>query len=182
MDDHRHRQGGPSRGHEDPRSVLDPHAWLSPKRLALQARMVTEALKRLDPSRAKDFDLTLGELLSELDELDRRIKATLAPYRGRAFVVFHPSWGYFADDYGLTQIAIEIEGKEPTDAEITRLQRQVQALDIPVVFVQPQIAGRAARAVADAMGAELETLDPLAAEIPANLERAAKAIAESFHG
>jgi len=160
---------------------IDPHAWLSPRRLMMQARTVSVTLGRLDPDHAADFTANLETLLADLADLDRWIQTTLAPYRGRAFVVFHPSWGYFADDYGLDQIAIEIEGKQPTDAELTNIERQTTASGITVVFVQPQIAGKAAQALAGAISARVETLDPLAPDVSANLRQVTNAIVGGFH-
>ncbi len=163
-------------------SGFDPHTWLSPARLGIQAQTVTAALSRLDPDRSTTYAANLDALEIELAELDHWIHSSLAPYQGRAFVVFHPSWGYFADDYGLNQIAIEIEGKEPSDAEITHLQLEAREFGVSTIFVQPEIAGRAARAVADTIGARVEILDPLAADIPANLRRTTEAIVGSFDG
>jgi len=179
FDDHSHGVEIPKR----PGSVtssFDPHTWLSPARLTQQARTVTETLTRLDPDRSAIYAANLGDLEIELAALDTWIRSALAPHQGRAFVVFHPSWGYFADDYGLSQIAIEIEGNEPSDSEITHLQLEAREFGVSTIFVQPEIAGRAARAVADAVGADVAILDPLAADIPANLRRTAGAIAGSF--
>lgn len=161
-------------------AAVDPHIWLSPRRLMVQARVITEALQQMDPDHASDYEARLTELISDLEELDAWIADSLAPLEGRAFVVFHPSWGYFADDYGLRQIAIEIEGKEPTDAELTRIQEETTALGISVVFVQPQIAGKSAQAIAGVLGARLETLDPLAPDIIANLRHTTEMIADGF--
>jgi zinc transport system substrate-binding protein len=179
-----HTHGGdphPGNAHES-HSATDPHTWLSPKRLVVQARLVSETLKRIDPVHAAGYAERMAALVTELEELDRSIATTLARHRGRSFLVFHPSWGYFADDYGLRQIAIEIEGKQPSDAELTSIQDRARSLGIGAVFVQPQIAGQAARAVAEAIDVELVTLDPLAAEIPANLRRSASLLAESLDG
>jgi zinc transport system substrate-binding protein len=159
---------------------IDPHIWLSPSRLVIQARTVAATLVRIDPAHASGFQTRLEDLVAELEALDSWIAATLSEHQGRSFLVFHPSWGYFADDYGLRQIAIETEGKPPSDAELTEIQHLAKASDISVVFVQPQIAGREARAVADALGAELATLDPLTSDVRATLRRATEAIAASF--
>ena len=181
MDTHTYDGGAAQESSHHLQGATDPHIWLSPERLAVQARLITETLQKMDPDHAADYDMRLIELITELDELDAFIETTLAPYRGRAFVVFHPSWGYFADDYGLRQIAIEIEGNNPTDAELTRIQEQTRALGISVVFVQPQIAGQSARAIAGVMGARLETLDPLAPDVIANLRRVSDSIVDSFN-
>jgi zinc transport system substrate-binding protein len=180
MESHTHEGVAVGEGSQPSGAAVDPHIWLSPRRLMVQARLVAATLQRLDPDHARDYAARLAGLIAELEELDAWIKNTLAPYRGRAFVVFHPSWGYFADDYGIRQIAIEIEGKEPSDAELTKLQEETRALAVSVVFVQPQIAGKSARAVAGALGARLETLDPLAPDIVANLRHVTATITESF--
>ena len=89
----------------------------------------------------------------------------LVPLRGASVYVYHPSWGYFCDAYGLHQHAIEVEGKDPSDAELTALQAQARRERVKVIFVQPQIAGRSAQAIAKSLGAEVRTLDPLARDV-----------------
>jgi len=158
---------------------LDPHIWLSPPLLKIQARTMTDALSELAPARSAEFEDRLTQLESRLDELDEALRRTLQPVRGRPFLVFHPAWGYFADEYGLRQVAIEIEGKEPADHELTVLQELAREEGIAVVFVQPQIVGDAAEAIAGAIGGRVETLDPLAADVEANLRRVAEALLES---
>jgi zinc transport system substrate-binding protein len=171
-----------SDGHRHPDGAPDPHIWLSPKRLPMQARTIATALQQLHPASEAAIAERLRELEAELAALDHEIGVLLAPHRGRSFVVFHPSWGYLADDYGLHQVAIESGGKEPSDAEITRLREQIRSLGVTVVYVQPQIAGRSAAAVAEASGARLETLDPLQADVVANLRETARKLARSFDG
>jgi len=155
----------------------DPHIWTSPDRLAIQATNVRDALAAADPDRASDFHERCAKLLQTLDELDRELRSTLEPVKGKAFFVFHPSWGYFAEAYGLKQVPIEIEGKEPSDSELTALIERARAENIDVIFVQPQVTGKAAKAIADAVGAEVATLDPLAKNVPANLRSVARAVA-----
>ena len=180
MDTHAHGGQDVEESDHHLRLAVDPHIWLSPRRLVLQANHVAETLKRLDPAREADYEAHLAELTTELGDLNAWIEKSLAPHRGRAFVVFHPSWGYFADDYGLRQIAIETEGKEPSDSELTGIQEETHSLGVSVIFVQPQIAGKSAQAIAGAMGARLETLDPLAPDITGNLRRVTGAIMESL--
>jgi zinc transport system substrate-binding protein len=158
----------------------DPHVWLSPRRLAIQARTVASTLSRLDPAYREHYERGLHDVVRELEILDHELASMLAPYHGRAFFVFHPSWGTFAHDYGLRQIAIEIDGKEPTDRELTRLQALARAERIRAIFVQPQITGRSAEAVAAAVGAAVVRIDPLAPDVPDNLRRVARRLVESF--
>jgi len=158
----------------------DPHIWLSPRLLKIQACTVARTLGELDPAHRAAYDRNLAALEEKLDEAERTIRRTLEPLRGKSFFVFHPAWGYFADDYGLRQVAIEVEGKEPSDEEGTALQKAARQEGINVLFVQPQIAGRGAQAVAQAIGARLETLDPLEPDVLPNLLRAAQALADSY--
>ena len=162
------------------RAGKDPHIWLSPKLTIVQARTVARALAEIDPEHRADYDRRLLAVIKELEHLDRTLHQRLDPHRGRAFLVFHPSWGYFADEYGLRQIAIELDGKQPTDRELTAIHEAARRDDIHTVFVQPQISGRAAQAVADAIGAKLEIIDPLGADLPVNLLQVADLLAESF--
>ena len=180
MDTHTHGGHAAEETDHHQRGAIDPHIWLSPRRLVFQANHVADTLKRLDPARRAEYDARLAELTTELGELDAWIESTLTPFQGRAFVVFHPSWGYFADDYGLRQIAIETEGKEPSDSELTGIQEETRSLGVSVIFVQPQIAGKSAQAIAGVMGARLETLDPMAPDITANLRSVTGAIAGGF--
>ncbi|MCR4413944.1 MAG: zinc ABC transporter substrate-binding protein, partial [Thermoguttaceae bacterium] len=131
----------------------DPHIWLSPRLLKIQARTIAQTLSSIDPQHAAEYQANLAGLEKRLDEADRRIRDTLGPHRGRAFFVFHPAWGYFADDYGLRQISIETEGKEPSDRELTALQNLARQERAKVIFVHPQGGTRSAQAVAQAIGA-----------------------------
>ena len=165
-------------GTSDPYGGKDPHIWLSPRLLKVQAQTVANTLAEIDPSSKPYYLRNLASVHSQLDELDRSLRTTLAPLRGRAFLVFHPAWAYFAEEYGLREIAIESEGKEPSDRELTELLRLARREGIRVIFVQ-QTATRAARAMALAIGARTEILDDLAEDVPAALERTARLLVES---
>lgn len=158
----------------------DPHIWLSPGRLKIQARTVATALARVDPEHRGEYASGLQRVELELDRLDREIRQRLEPYSGRTFFVYHPSWSYFAEDYELRQVAVEIDGKDPSDRELTELQRLARSKRISVVFVQPQIRGRGAEAVATTIGGRVEVLDPLMSNVPANLLAVAEMLVESF--
>jgi len=172
--------GQHARHHEDPEETADPHVWLTPRLLAIQARTVAQTLQQLDPANHDDYHRRLEAFLERLAQADRAIRATLAPVKGKAFFVFHPAWGYFADEYGLRQVAIEVEGKDPSDRELTELQKLARQERIKVVFVQPQISSRAAEAVAQAVGASVAILDPLVPDVAENLQRVARTLADSY--
>jgi len=186
MEADRHAHGPPpdhhtsDHGDHDHHGGRDPHIWTSPRLLKTQAQTVAATLCELAPEHSDAFRRNLAALESKLDEVDAAIRRKLAGYQGRAMFVFHPAWGYFADEYGLRQVAVELEGKEPTDRELTELQQLARREGIRVILVQPQISGQSAEAVARAVGARVEVLDPLAEDLPAELLRAAEVLAESY--
>ena len=159
----------------------DPHLWLSPPIVREMAIRTAGGLQALLPEHRQRIEARLGKLLVEIDDLDREIREILKPHKGRAFLVFHPAWGYFADAYGLTQIAIEEEGKEPSAAMLARRIDEAKERGIQTVFTQTQTSQIAAREVADALGGNVVPIDPLARDWAANLRRAARALEKSFH-
>jgi len=158
----------------------DPHVWTSPRLLAIQARTVAATLARLEPARASEIDRRLAAVERELESLDRELATLLAPHRGRAFFVFHPTWAYLARDYGLRQIAVENEGKEPGDRDLTRVFALARSERPRSFFVDRQVAGRTAESVAAAIGVPVVRLDALAVDVPANLRAVAHRLIESF--
>ena len=158
----------------------DPHIWLSPRLLSIQAATVAASLSRHDPTERDFYAANLNRLETRMEALDEEIRQMLEPFAGRSFFVFHPSWGYFSAAYGLEQIAVEKDGREPSDRELTVLQRQARKAGITTVFVQPQVYGRGAQAFAESIGAELQTLDPLVADVAVNLAETADKLKASF--
>lgn len=161
----------------DAHGDLDPHIWLSPKALKQQAGVIAQTLAEVDVAHRETYLANLQKVEKQLDEVDAQIRTILADAKARSFFVFHPSWGYFAHDYGLEQFAIELEGKEPTDSELTHFQTLARREGVTCVFVQKQISSRSAEAVAKAIGGHVSVLDPLAPDVPQNLVRVAQAIA-----
>lgn len=168
--------------HHHGRVAPDPHHWLSPRRLRSAGATVARVLAELDPAGQEDYAAAARRLDAELEALDLELSARLAPHRGRVFFVFHPEWTYFAADYGLRQVAVEKDGKEPSDRELTELIRLARAEGLTAIFVPPQIASRGAHALGDAINAPCLPLDALAADLPATLRLAAHCIAGAFEG
>jgi len=177
-EEHAGHGGGDTHAHDH--GETDPHAWLDPQRARGIARNIAAALARRDPARAVAYEARRAALDSELVALDAELSATLAPWRGRAFYVFHPAFGYLADRYGLRQAAIQAGGREPTPRELAAVIDAARRDGVRVLFVQPQYAPRSARKVADALGARLEEIDDLARDYPQNLRRLAAALAGAF--
>jgi zinc transport system substrate-binding protein len=157
----------------------DPHLWTSPRVAKRMAAALAQALARLDPAHTGQYAANLAGLAAELDALDRELASALEPLRGRRFLVFHPAWGYFADAYGLEQVAVERGGKEPGPKALGQLADDARRSGIRTVFVQPQFSQRAAETLAAAIGGRVVALDPLAKDYPAGLRAAARALVEA---
>ncbi len=171
---HDHSEDDHGHHHEDDG---DPHIWLDPMLVKTQARTIADALTSEAPAYAEDFKRNLAAFESDLDAVHAKIAERLTPYRGRSFFVFHPSFGYFGDAYGLKQVGVEEAGKEPSARRITELVRQARQEGVRVIFVQPQFAASSAEAVAREIRGRVVTLDPLAKDYLANLNEMADKIA-----
>lgn len=175
-DDEEETRAADGHGHRD---GMDPHVWLSPANAQQMVSVIARVLGRVDPEHADQYTENAGNLRVQLQALDREITGLLAESGVDSFLVYHPAWGYFARDYGLRQISIESEGKEPGPRGLVGVIRQAREAGIRTIFVDPRHSQGLAETVADAIGARLEVLDPLAYDYPDNLRRAARAIAAS---
>ena len=158
------------------REVPDPHIWLDPKRVKVQAATICKALCRLAPRNCPRFRDNLASFHDDLDRLDRKIADLLAPLEGRTFYVFHPAFGYFGESYGLKQVAVEMEGKSPSARQLASLIEQAKEDGVKVLFVQPQYSKLEAQAVAEAIGGVVVPINPLPREYLKEMERLAAAL------
>lgn len=158
----------------------DPHTWLDPELVKIQSKNICEELKRLDSLNAPEFEENLRVFHSDLDSLDGKIARVLAPLEGREFFIFHPTCGYFADRYGLKQVPIETEGKEPSARQISSLIEKAGNAKIRCIFIQPQFSAKGAEAIARAIGGTVVEIDALARDYLRNLEDIANALAEGL--
>ncbi len=157
----------------------DAHIWTSPKLVQKMASQISDQLKTLLPDHADQIGENCEAFIQELKILDQEIGDYLLPLKHRKFIVFHPAWSYFAADYNLQQIALEHEGKEPGAKRIAMVIEAAAGIQIKTVFKQPAIMHRAIDRIAEALGARVETLDPLAEDYVNNLRRVARLIAAS---
>lgn len=158
----------------EPTAMKDPHIWLSPKLVKQQAATIADALAQLDPDHASDYQANLTAFQSEIDNLDQDIRTTLAGVEQRSFLVFHPSWGYFAEDYGLGQIAVEVDGQEPSAAELQEIISLAKQEGIKIVFAQPEFSTKAAETIATELGGEVMLINPLAPDWMSNMRNVAQ--------
>ncbi len=175
--DHSHDHAGDQCGSAGGK---DPHVWLSPEMLMVETRNVLKHLERIAPEHADAFRANAATLLADLETLDAELRERLKPYRGQEFYVFHPAFGYFGDAYGLTQVAVEEEGKEPGPRQVAELISRAKAAGVRLIFVQKQFSDTSARAIAKAIGGSVIQLDPLERNCLENLRLIAERIAEGL--
>ncbi len=181
--DHAHRHAPPksslhSERHET--EGLDPHIWLAPSLVKQQAVIIADALAGLFPEQASSFQHNLDAFIEQIDALDRDLRTTLAGRQGMQFLVFHPSWGYFAREYGLQQVAIEVDGKNPKPAQLAALIGHAREHGIHVVFAQPQFSSKGAELIAREIGGEVIMIDPLAEDWLSNMRVVAKRLKDAL--
>ena len=159
---------------------LDPHVWLAPANGKIIAENILNALVTHAPEHAAEFRSNYAALIADIDALETSIQSTFANLEQRAFMVFHPAWGYFADQYNLEQIPVQVGGQEPSATEMANLITIAQSENIQVIFIQPTFSTANAAAIAQEINAEVVVVDPLARDWLANLELVAKAFAAAL--
>jgi zinc transport system substrate-binding protein len=173
-------EGEPSHGEGDGdhdghhHEGVDPHIWLSPDLVKVQAARIAKALEETDPQHAAQYRKRSALFIAEIDTLKQRIVGRLDSCgASKNFLVFHPSWGYFAHAFGLRQIAIEVEGKEPGLRQLGTIAGMAKREGIRAVLVQPQFSAKTAGEIARRIGGGTIVADPLAENWAENLERIA---------
>jgi len=154
----------------------DPHIWLGPMQVQTIAENIFTQLQKKGLGDEEKYQA----YLQSLEELHKEFETQLAPYKGERFYVFHPSFGYFSDQYGLVQVAIELEGKSPSPRQLADLIEMAKVDGVKVIFVQKQFPMESAQAVAHEIGGRVVQLDPLSEDVVANLRQIADAIVDSY--
>lgn len=157
----------------------DPHIWMSPKMMIIQAKTIAKTLKLALPSLTAIIDENLPKTVAKLELLDRDIEMILAKSKNTTLFVSHPAYGYFCRDYHLKQKAIEFEGKDPTARQIFDLIQEGKRLHIKTIFTQPQYSNKAASAIAGQIGATLVALNPYDANYYENMRHIAQAFSKT---
>ena len=169
-------RGTHSHGDVEHASDIDPHTWTSVKNAKTIAANMYKAVVDLDPENKAYYSRNFKNFLSSLDSLDREISQQLQPYRGSAFVVWHPSLSYFARDYGLEQISLSPEGKE---ASVKMMQSTIDKAidrDVKTLFFQKDIDSRQAQVANEQIKAEIVNINPLNYEWDKEMRSIANAI------
>ncbi len=156
----------------------DPHIWLSPKNAKIMVENICNGFVSIDPDNKEYYSENKRSYLRELDELDLEIEILLADKINRRFMVYHPSWAYFARDYNLEQIPIEKGGKEPTARSIQFLIEQARIQNIRVIFASPQFNTESAEVIAREIKGQVVLIDPLQKDYITNMKKIARVLSE----
>lgn len=156
-------------GH-DHAGARDPHIWLSPDRAALMVEIIRDELIKILPEYEKEFKENAEKYLAELKKVDQKNKELLKKYKGEKILVYHPSFGYFTEHYGLEMLAIEKDGKEPGPRHLQEIIEHSKQEGIKNIFYQAEIDSSRTRAVAEELGGEIIRLNPLAQNYLDNLK------------
>ncbi len=168
---HDHSLAGP--GHVCA-AMGDPHIWLSPSLMCVMASNAVAALKQALPQQQPELAANFEKTISELRATDDAVRKRLRTLKERAWVVYHPSWGYFADEYGLTLLEIEQDGKVPSARHLAEVIGKAKSAGVKNVFTEPQYDKRPAQTLATQVGANLIVIDPLQEDWPALLREVAE--------
>lgn len=158
----------------------DPHIWLSPKRVKAMVNVIESTLTTLNSANADKYKANAAAYVNELDGLDNEITELFKQKKRNTFIVYHPSYGYFADDYGLEMCALEEHGKETTAKRIAEVADFAEKENIKYIFYQTEASERQPQAFAEEIGGTAVGLEPLAADYTGSLLETAQKIAEAL--
>ncbi len=178
MPEEHHAEDTNAKQHHHEHGGLDPHVWTSPANVKTIAFNIRETLSSLDPEHKAIYQANYEAFRAKIDATDMQIKTILKDLRPQTkFMVFHPSWGYFAQQYGLVQVAIEVEGKEPKPRELAQIIKEAKEEGVRAIFTQPEFSDKSARQIANELKIDVIKASPLALDWDNNLITLAKAIA-----
>ena len=167
--------GSCSHGNHQHKHGVDPHIWTSPRALRTMVTNAHKAIMAHYPDSVKYTEAT-GRLLERIDELDNYCATRIKAEGVEAMMIYHPAYTYYARDYGIEQIAIEHDGKEPSLRQTTALIEKAKEHGVKAILRQPQYSEDKVRAIANDAGAEIITTDPLAEDILGEIERVTEII------
>jgi len=158
---------------DKPHGIKDPHVWLSPPLVMVQARNILRGLLKVDPANSSVYEANYKKFIMELVDIDAELRVIFLGKERARFMAFHPAWGYFARAYGLEMVPIESEGKHPKPADLQRLMGRAKEYGIDVVFVQPGFSSKSAEIIAKEIGGQVVLANPLALDWARNLKEVA---------
>lgn len=153
---HHHHPGG------------NPHVWLDPVLAKDICRRISQAFIRIDPEHQKVYEENLARYLARLEDLNQEVIKTVAGFKLRDFVSFHPAFTYFARRYGLQEVGVieAAPGREPSPRHLQKIIAAIKSRGVRAVFAEPQLSPRMAEVIAREAGVKVLLLDPLGGRPP----------------
>lgn len=139
----------------------DPHTWMSTTNALTIADNIYKALKRIDMKDSLYFKDRLLTLRRTIMDTEIAINEKLDSIKSRTFIIYHPALTYFANDYGLRQLAIEEGGHEPTAASMGQLIEEARKDKARVMLVQQEYGSRSTATIEKETGTKRATINPL---------------------
>lgn len=156
----------------------DPHTWTSPDNVKIMAKNIYDALVEVDSINKDYYKTNYDKFIEEINQTDKKIKTILSDLpKDSKFMVFHPSWGYFAKEYGLVQLPIEVEGKEPKPKMLQKIIEEAKEQNVKAIFTQSEFSDKSAKTIANELKIKVIKETPLAKDWSENLIKMANAIA-----
>lgn len=147
--------------HQGHHHAVDPHTWMSAANARVMAKSIAQSLTALFPERESEFNANLNRLLVHIDSVDTKVRAILTGSGQKTFVIYHPALGYYARDYGLTQLSVEHEGKSPSAKGVMELVERCRAEGIKTILSQSQFDTHNSQTIANELGGTVVKVDPL---------------------
>jgi zinc transport system substrate-binding protein len=159
---------------------MDPHIWISLRNAGLQVNNICSGLVQVDPTNKDYYTKNRDNYLQELQSLDEELSRSFISTKSKIFIVHHPAWAYFARDYGLEEVPLMENEKEPGPKYLGEVVDLAKKNNIMTIFVEPEYNPKAAEVIAREMNASIISLDPLAKNYLENMARAGREIAKSL--
>ena len=177
MKEHSHKEEKVQSGHKH--TGLDPHIWTNPMNIKIIGKNILDSLVALDSPNRQAYETNYKKFVANVDATDKQIKEILKnTKRGTKFMVFHPAWGYFANQYGLEQLSIEVEGKEPKPKELARIFKEAKEENVKAIFAQPEFSDKSAQIIANTLNIKVIKESPLNSDWSNSLIGMAQAISK----
>ena len=179
-DDHDDHDDHEEHHDHDEHEGKDPHTWTSPKNVKIMAKNIYETLVKVDSSNKNYYEKNYNDFIEEINQTDKKIKEILSvlPEKSK-FMVFHPSWGYFANEYNLIQLAIEVEGKEPKPKMLKKIIDEAKEENVKAILTQTEFSDKSAKVIANELKIKVIKETPLAQDWSQNLIKIANTIANN---
>ncbi|MCX6271931.1 MAG: zinc ABC transporter substrate-binding protein [Bacteroidetes bacterium] len=174
-------EGDEHAGHSHGKGV-DPHIWISPKEVEIQAKNICRALSDADPEFKTEYENNLKVFIRDLRQLDSSLKEAFENLGTRKFIIFHPALGYLARDYRLEQLSLEFDGKQPSTMQLKSLVDEARTAGISTIFLQAQYDIHNVETLSVELGGKVEIIDPLSSDWLNNMYLMTKKLREAMHG